>query len=952
MTFESLLRLGAFFVGIAATAGCSTLEVIPSSICGNGVVEGDSEDCDPGQTAGNACPNPTVSTPSRPFACAPPGSLAACRFCRNDKGECPRAMTYAASLEACVRSTGGFSNGATRIADGIPTTNITLADSDGNGSLETVATYNLYDASRYFFEAPSSRDFSNIRPHRLPEWPVPPLRTRTVDGVTPGARDSARSVLAPFTNGVTMLHRASTEQTQPDARFGNLDLDDELPRSAIVGDHNIVSLRRTFARKGSVRDGLAAIVKTAQSLDAVMFWAPPDAADGAIVDHTSADPEATVDATACGAMLKSRKSLTVPADSEVVFTGRADVVRASPCDEFVIAFRDGSVRIVESCDVNGCALPSNAVNVRSVSLVAPPSGIKLLEVAVADVNSDGTIDIVSAWSTGAIDTAPLRAKTFSIALGSGTGSFDAPIPFTVNVVNNPESPLTENLSGLTVFRERRDDNGAEAGRTFAVIADRVIRFDGDLFPPQPGAVAVLDAVQVTWPTGALRWENPIDEDLDADGVVDVVLRSGPHLYVLRGNDFGAFGISLLDAGTNIRSFTLGDFDRDNLVDIAVTHEQYTTASGPAPTSTTSVAVEVAYGQGSARFGAWLPLLGLKNVDARLLVRREPHFNGSDALFVVAPSQDAGSPEIMALVGDGTQGGLFPTSRVSCESGPKNVLLRGGTVARHEHAGVKTDVLLLVSGRPLSSSSSVAVTDEVLVLTDGAKGAAGLRKASCAKDTGVGRLASVAAANLCSDASDEVLGLGLDGENIVAGIFAFPDGPLDLNAPVAFSTMNIGTTSDRSDLAAARLRMIPADLDADGATDVLIRVRNRVYVLWNNSNKSPAGCAASNFTLATVALSLEDADTVKGVALLPQGAQEPAHVMLLTGAGIVEFQLDRQRGVTRIAPADPADSLYKGAKDATALEIGDVDGDGFDDIVIGDGLGIRIHYGIERRRSEP
>lgn len=949
MTFGSLLRLGAFFAGLVATAGCSTLEVIPSSICGNGVVEGDSEDCDPGQTAGNASPERTVSTPSGAFACAPPGSLAACRFRRNDKGECPRAMTYVASLDACVRSTGGFSEAATRIADGIAATNITLADSDGSGSLETVATYNLYDASRYFFEAPSSRDFSDVRPHRLPEWPVPPLRTRAVDGVTSGGPDSKRSVLAPVTTGVTMLHRASTEQTQPDARFGNLDLDDELPRSAIVGDHNIVTLRRSFARKGSVRDGVAAIVKSAHSLDAVMFWAAPDAADGAIVDHNSADPDATVNATACGSTLKSRAALMVPADSEVVFTGRADVVRASPCDEFVIAFRDGSVRIVESCDVNGCALPANEVNVRSVSLVAPPSGIKLLEVAVADVNSDGTIDIVSAWSTGANDTSPLRAKTFSIALGSGTGIFDAPIPFTVNVVNNPESPLTENLSGLTVFRERRDDNGAEAGRTFAVIADRVIRFDGDLFPPQPGAVAVLDAVQVTWPTGALRWENPIDEDLDADGIVDVVLRSGPRLYVLRGNDFGAFGISLLDAGTNIRSFTLGDFDRDNLVDIAVTHEQYTTAPSTSST-TTSVAVDVAYGQGSARFGAWLPLLGLKNVDARLLVRREPHFNGSDALFVVAPSQDPGSPALMALVGDGTQGGLFPTSRVSCEGGPKNVLLRGGTVARHEHAGVKTDVLLLVSGRPLSSSSSVAATDEVLVLTDGAKGAAGLRKASCAKDTGIGRLASVAAANICGDASDEVLALGLDGENIVAGIFAFPDGPLDLNAPVAFSTIPIGTTSDRSDLAAARLRMIPADLDADGATDVLIRVRNRVYVLWNDSNKSSAGCVASNFTLATIALSPEDADTVKGVASLSQGAEEPAHVMLLTGAGLVEFQIDGQRGVTRIAPAPH--SFYEGAKDATALEIGDVDGDGFDDIVIGDGLGIRIHYGIERRRSEP
>jgi hypothetical protein len=905
---------------LAALTACFEFGPIAASVCGNGVVEGESEDCD------LLVPNARV--------CRPPTATDACRFPCDTVTACPDGMVCVTARQACVRPSGAFTAGA-RFADGVAATNIDLVDTDGDGSTDTYVGYNVPDATRVYFTFPSDRDASSLRPRRIPEWPVPPHAARSLEGDRSASR-ATRGVLAPIATGVTMLHREATGEVQPDARFGLL-AGQNIPSGVLRSAVRVFAMKRTIGRKGSVRDGSAVVGTRDGTLFVAANWVAPAETDMSACDATSGG---------FARLVPDRRA------DEVVYAGAANVAEGSPCDELVVIFKDGEVRSFESCNASSCALPASSVVERRGRLETPIGATELSEAVAADVDGDGHADVLGAWRRGDRESAPSRAKAFSIALGFGAGTFPIGVPFFVDVANGAK--LAESDEGLTVFRERRDVDGIESGRTFAVIADRILRFDGDLEPTTPPSpFQRVTAFQVSWPTGAARWEDPTAEDLDRDGVVDVVLRSGPRLVVLRGNGLGAFGSSVVEASTTIRAKAVGDFDGDGLLDVAISRDFFTDAS------TVPVNIDVAYGAGATRFGSWVRVITAKNPASTLVPLRIPAFNGADSLLAVAPDADAGGPELVTLIGDGTQGGLFPSAAAQC-GGPlantaNRLVPRAGTIARVLASGEEPRDFLFLGGEAATKErSETGRAFEGFALADVSGAKIDLSAVDCRTLAGGASLLYANAADLCGDAADEVVTVSVDatGTPIFSLVtLTLRGATLDATfAPLPIRAGVAGTT-----LRAANVLAIPHDLDGDGDRDLLVRIGSEAGVVWSEPNAS-GRCDPAAFRYERLPLDAAAAgDDVLGISALSRGARRAMSVVALTKSATAPLRrFDRTAEGTFAASALdlPIDRSAAALGGPTAMDIGDVDGDGIEDIVLADRRGIRVHYGIESPRRRP
>jgi hypothetical protein len=637
---------------------------------------------------------------------------------------------------------------------------------------------------------------------------------------------------------------------------------------------------------------------------------------------------------------------------DVVFAGGANVAEGSPCEELVVIFRDGEFRTFESCSANACALATSEVVERRGRLDAPPGATELGEAVAGDVDGDGHADVLGAWRRGARETAGTRAKAFSISLGFGTGTFPITVPFFVDVANGAK--LVESDEGLTVFRERRDVDGIESGRTFAVIADRVLRFDGDLeqtTPPSP--FQRVTALQVSWPTGAARWEDPTTEDLDRDGVVDVVLRSGPRLVILRGNGLGSFGSTVFDASTTIRAKAVGDFDGDGLLDVAISRDFFTDAS------TIPVNIDVAYGAGATRLGAWVRVITARNPSTGLVPLRIPAFNGADSLLAVAPDADPTGPELVTLVGDGTQGGLFPSAAAQCGGALATVanrlVPRTATIARvHSAAAPSRDFLFLAGEASTRNRSEASRAFEGFAIADVSGAKVDLSAVDCRTLDDGASLLYASAGDLCGDSSDEAFAVTVDASSqprfSLVG-FALRGSALD----VAFAPLAMDTRATGASLRPANLLAVPHDLDGDGDRDLLVRIGPEAGVLWNE-HASSGTCDARAFRYERLPLDVGVTDEqVTGVAALTRGVANSMAIVVLTksaSAPLRRFDYAPGGGFVASTLALPTDPATASLGSPTALDVGDVDGDGLEDVVLADRRGVRVHYGTEAPRRRP
>lgn len=672
------------------------------------------------------------------------------------------------------------------------------------------------------------------------------------------------------------------------------------------------------------------------------LWSRPDAADVTPCDHGG-----TFERKIAG------KSM-----ADVRFFGGVNVDETTPCDELVVIFADGTFHMFQSCDHDACSIPGVAVT-ETIGRITPPwAGATIAEANASDIDGapdltgdgqpDGTghADLIAAWANNPLGS----AKQFTVSFGFGAALFFPPQTFSIAVDGQA---LPESASGLLVFRERRDVNGVENGRTFGVIQDRIIRLDGD------GLGNPLAAIQVTWPTGAPRWDNPIAEDVDRDGVVDVVLTSGPQIYVLRGNGLGSFGTTLIETGSTIRSRTLGDFDGDGLLDLVISHDDYADA-GASSTSSSRVSVAIAYGLGAARFGPWMPLISLTNPSAQLITFRTPRFNGSDSIAIIAPGKTTATPPIITLVSDGTQGGLFPSAEVRCSTDTvftsEAMMIRAGAVVRRVD-GSETRAVVAVAGSAMKAKNgSEGASFDGIAFADVTNAKQFRNLFYCTVPSDSGKIMHLNAADLCGDKSDELISITVLPAGARVALLQIPPSPAPMTALPTVTPLAFIASGPMPEAKAAQLQTITDDLDGDGNTDLVMRIADQVFVFWNEATTSSASCNAASFAAQQLVFGPDDGPTVRGIGVLRQGNSAAVKLVALTSGGrvsggLVAFSIGAKHTVSRSADQKIfSDINLLGA--STALEIGDVDGDGFPDLVLIDARGLRVHYGLEGPRTTP
>jgi hypothetical protein len=243
-------------------------------------------------------------------------------------------------------------------------------------------------------------------------------------------------------------------------------------------------------------------------------------------------------------------------------------------------------------------------------------------VAAGDLNGDGHLDLAVVNSAGSHGPTP-TLETVSVLLGTGSGGFGAPVPYSVGVNTYPDAVALGDFNGdrrldlvVTLFSNQaavllgRGDGSFDAATTYVFAGSGVASVlvgdvNGDrhldLIAPDDGdnAVSVLlgsgngdFAGSIVLPTGT----DPVSvalSDFNEDGHADLVVANSADntASVLLGAGDGQFNsASAYAVRTKPASVAVGDFDGDAHVDVAVANSVDDTLS-------------VLLGDGNGRFGA-------------------------------------------------------------------------------------------------------------------------------------------------------------------------------------------------------------------------------------------------------------------------------------------------------------------------------------------------------------
>jgi hypothetical protein len=295
--------------------------------------------------------------------------------------------------------------------------------------------------------------------------------------------------------------------------------------------------------------------------------------------------------------------------------------------------------------------------------VGPLSGPHSL--AVADVNGDGQLDVLTANST---------ADAVGVLLGTGQGGFGAAMPYAVGLNSRPFAVAVADVNGDGQLDVLTANSGT--GTTGVLLGTGMGSF---------GPVRTYSTGPTSQPLGLAV------ADVNGDGHPDLLAATGnaPTVCLLLGTGTGSFGaVTTYSAGPNSypHSLTAADVNGDGKLDLLTASSGNNTA-GVLLSTTTVLATHAALPAASvtlypnpARAAATLTATGLPaaahTVEVTLLsplgqvVRRLPLLAARGAATGDVPTAGLAAGlfllQLRALTGQGTALGALPTQRLSVE----------------------------------------------------------------------------------------------------------------------------------------------------------------------------------------------------------------------------------------------------------------------------------------------
>jgi hypothetical protein len=397
----------------------------------------------------------------------------------------------------------------------------------------------------------------------------------------------------------------------------------------------------------------------------------------------------------------------------------------------------------------------------------------------------------------------------------------------------------------------------------------------------------------------------INADLDGDGLSDVMLaaKDSDDIDVLyrSSSAFATFLLYRVDTAATVTSMTTGDFDGDGIKDLEYTEQL-----------TDHERMMIAYGA-NHRLGTPIEVATFKSIGSVARVTfptsTSPSFSITD--LIVLQTQGTNTPTITFLIGN-PQRVMLPF----LDPRKDNSLTLRAPVIGNFSGATYPDLLAFGSTKPGATPIEMRAWSVAGPLTsfDGTDtlGTVVSGVTDCRHDGGSG-FCGEDASYLAVPAGSRASVLAIDRETTPRALMidptTFASTPVTALAPPANTQVHTLAT---------------ADLDGDGTPELLAGYRGMgggaLFVCTLNASGSPTTCT----DVATV-IGMPCTDLAAGHVTL-QSTTEDLVALCHDGSDSVLYR------VTDDASGFHADELGRTAKDLRAVRIGDVDGDGLDDIV--------------------
>ncbi len=889
-----------------AFAGCTDFATVTPNVCGNGVVE-EHEDCDQtdSKTSGNACGQPG-KTGECQFSCTYGGSKKCpSGFACGEDDICrkPIAQKWTAALPVTAS----------------PANDILVADFDGDG-LDDVAAVTSSSIDVHYFE--TSRT-STATAQILADSSHPAA------GVLMETASSFPSLTLALSDGITVFTGGSG-RTLTATPFASESFSGVFHASPFVYDM--------------------------QSTDG----APPSSVTDFYVYNdksiTVAGPPPLSNVT-----LKYTKGETR--------TGTGVVARFNAlqgCGQLAIPFNralGGHVEIWSPCVAAGGPGPTSLNGTGDVSL--PPGLLTATDgqpLFLADVDFDGHLDLVI------VDT----DHQLHVAFSNGIGGFaSSPIGLPNSMAGDALQMVATASDGTKVQLPSSPplavgDLNGDCALDFVDSTNIWVSYF--VKPPKGpcSALATLPQpdgyVSYTHPDGP-PWSGAHVADMNADGIPDVVVTPGgvPSITLYRGTSTAFFNPVDIPTSAPVNSIAIGDFDGDLVNDIVFAE------TGPVEPGTTLTrdSVAVSFGTRSGPPGDPVIIGQIDSVEEILpateqVVYKDVILNPFVAAF------DGTSTDIYLFAGSSSRQLVAPYLFLQGSTIPDSPL-RSAIGSFTTTTGSTTKALLaglaVYAKPPMCSAASCS--SHLWLLPVDAEG-------------------NIPIANDLSTPPALAGTFGASDDALIANLGAPYGGQTDqivIAAPAASGTADVslvvmeGTSGgefqasspeldvtglDTSGLGTGSVQLLTADVDGSGRKAAVLvstvmptaqdsnPIGHLLVALWDGTKLQalPLLDTTALFESCTMASGAVQSLRAAALTLEPDGKKQGLVVVSPAAAVLVEYASGALTSkCLTIAGTQPGMQGMQGVLGGSAVGVGDFDGDAIPDIVVSQGDGLVVYYGL-------